>query len=447
MDKQKPNIIYLHSHDTGQFIEPYGYNIPTPNLQRLAEKGVLFRNSFTPNPTCSPSRASLLTGQYPHNNGMLGLAHRGFSLYDYKHHLINTLKSNGYSAYLSGIQHIANMYENPWQTIGYDEKLDKTNEETHLKAAEFLKNKPQEPFFLSVGFVETHRGGEYPEGFHHDCDIPELNPGYLMPPPSFADTPETRKDMARFMQSAATLDRKMGIVLDALKSSGLADNTIVICTTDHGIAFPRMKCNLEDSGTKVMLIIKDNQEFSGGEIVNGMVNNVDIFPTLCEYLGINPPGHLEGKSFMPLVRGEKEEVNDSLFFEVNYHGAYEPIRAVRTNRWKYIRRFDPREGPVLPNCDESLSKDQWLNAGWSEKPPADEALYDLIMDPNEKENLVWDSRHKNILEEMREKLEQWMSETEDPLKTDGDVPLPETAKCNARNSKKSGDEQLPTGER
>ena len=85
--KQPPNIIYMHSHDTGQYIQPYGYPISTPNLQRLAEEGVVFRNSFTVSPTCSPSRAALLTGLYPHNNGMTGLAHRGWSLNDYTQHL------------------------------------------------------------------------------------------------------------------------------------------------------------------------------------------------------------------------------------------------------------------------------------------------------------------------------------------------------------------------
>ena len=98
----KPNIIYLHSHDTGRYVQPYGFGVQTPAIQRLADEGTMFRQAFCAAPTCSPSRASLLTGQYPHQNGMLGLAHRGtFALNDMKQHLVHTLKggrlSDGFS--------------------------------------------------------------------------------------------------------------------------------------------------------------------------------------------------------------------------------------------------------------------------------------------------------------------------------------------------------------
>src|SRR5210317_215070 len=92
----RPNILYIHSHDTGRYIQPYGHAIATPNLQKLAEEGFLFRQNFCINPTCSPSRAALLTGSYPHENGMTGLAHRGFSLHDYSQHLVHTLRVAGY---------------------------------------------------------------------------------------------------------------------------------------------------------------------------------------------------------------------------------------------------------------------------------------------------------------------------------------------------------------
>src|SRR5579872_6157522 len=103
----KPNIIYIHSHDTGRYLQPYGHAVPAPNLQRLAEGGMLFRRAFNAAPTCSPSRASLLTGQCPHSNGMLGLAHRGFSMIDYKRHIAHTLRAAGYYSELVGLQHIA----------------------------------------------------------------------------------------------------------------------------------------------------------------------------------------------------------------------------------------------------------------------------------------------------------------------------------------------------
>src|ERR1700681_1406516 len=112
----RPNILYIHSHDTGRYLQPYGHAVPAPNLQRLAEGGGVFRKAFNAAPTCSPSRASLLTGMCPHTNGMRGLAHRGFALNDYKQHILHTLRGSGYSTTLIGLQHIA---VDPG-VIGYD---------------------------------------------------------------------------------------------------------------------------------------------------------------------------------------------------------------------------------------------------------------------------------------------------------------------------------------
>ncbi|MFO7821925.1 MAG: sulfatase-like hydrolase/transferase, partial [Lentisphaeria bacterium] len=154
---KKPNILYLHSHDTGRYIQPYGHAIPTPNLQKLAEEGVLFRKNFCINPTCSPSRAALLTGSYPHENGMTGLAHRGFALNDYTQHMIHTLRKAGYKSALAGIQHIAHGHDGrePGEIIGYD--VDLGRDSCQQSVADFLENPPDEPFFLSVGFGDTHR--------------------------------------------------------------------------------------------------------------------------------------------------------------------------------------------------------------------------------------------------------------------------------------------------
>src|SRR5947209_18984101 len=115
MQPHRPNILYIHSHDTGRYVQPYGHAIPTPNIQRPEEQGVLFRKAFCAAPTCSPSRASLLTGQYAHCSGMLGLAHRGFSLHDYRQHILYTLRKVGYYTALIGEEHLAK----DTRTIGY----------------------------------------------------------------------------------------------------------------------------------------------------------------------------------------------------------------------------------------------------------------------------------------------------------------------------------------
>ncbi|TFG72338.1 MAG: sulfatase [Anaerolineales bacterium] len=418
---KQPNILYIHTHDIGRYVQPYGYAVHTPNIQKLAEQGVLFRQAFCANPTCSASRASLLTGMYPHNNGMTGLAHRGWSLNDYSQHLVHTLRAAGFTTVLAGTQHVAGHAQGEgWRVIGYDQYLGDQSV-AHDRAASYLESQPAEPFFLSVGFADTHREFEPLNGID--------DPRYCRPPDPIPDTPETREDMARFKASARTLDAKMGVVFDALQRTGLADNTLVICTTDHGIAFPHMKCNLNESGIGVMLIMRGPGGFEDGRIIDSMVSHIDIFPTLCDFLGIDPPAWLQGVSMMPLIRGEAEAVRDEIIAEVNYHAAYEPMRCIRTPRWNYIRRFDGRDRPVLPNCDDGLTKTLWLEHGWADMAPDEEALYDLIFDPNEAHNLVKDGRVRDVLLAMRRRLDQWMAETDDSL-LKGAVPAPAGAVVN-----------------
>lgn len=398
----RPNILYLHSHDTGRYIQPYGYAVPTPNLQRLAEGGMLFRQAFCASPTCSPSRASLLTGMVPHSNGMRGLAHFGFTLDDPTQHLLYTLRQAGYQTVLAGEQHIA---RNSNQ-IGYDVVLgDEIPREQ--RAAAFLRGPHPQPFFLDIGFNETHRVWPEPG--------PQDSPRYVRPPAPIPDLPETREDYAGFVTSARRLDQEMGAVLDALAESGLAENTLVICTTDHGLAMPAMKCNLTDHGTGVMLILRGPGGFEGGTVCDAIVSQTDIFPTLCDLLEINPPGWLQGRSLLPLARGEAPEIHDAVFSEINFHVAYEPQRAVRTPRWKYIRRFDGRTHPVLPNCDDSPAKSVWIENGWRDRPVPEEQLYDLIFDPMEGSNLAGKPEYQGIQSELRARLDAWMADTSDPL--------------------------------
>jgi arylsulfatase A-like enzyme len=354
---------------------------------------------------------------------MIGLAHRGFVLNDYTQHIVHTLRGVGYDSTLVGVQHVAARPE----TIGYDQVIPISShrvEHVAPAAVEWIGQAPKQPFFLSVGFGETHRV------FHEPG--PAEDERYTWPPAPLPDTPATRRDMAAFKASARILDAGMGAVLDALEMNGLAENTLVICTTDHGIAFPGMKCNLTDHGTGVMLIVRGPGGFDGGQVCDAMVSHVDIFPTICDLLGIEPPDWLQGTSMLPLIRGEQDQIHDEIFSEVSYHASYEPKRAVRTLRYKYIRRFEERTSPVLPNCDDSLSKDVWLENGWGSRPPETERLYDLVFDPNETNNLADIPAMAGILAEMRGRLDRWMVATDDPL-LQGPVPAPSGSKVNDPN--------------
>jgi N-sulfoglucosamine sulfohydrolase len=416
-----PNILYIHSHDTGRVVQPYGFQVPTPNIQLLADQGVLFREAFCAAPTCSGSRASLLTGLYCHNNGMLGLAHRGWKLNDYGQHWVHALRRGGYRSTLIGEQHIS---EDP-SVIGFDEVVEvgssRAADVAPLTIEALRGASSQEPWFMSVGFFETHRDFFAPTSVRDTL--------YSLPPANLPDVVATRRDIAAFKASARSLDQGIGAVLHALHDFGLVDDTLVVCTTDHGIAFPGAKATLSDRGIGVMMIVRGPNGFSGGKVVDAPVSHLDVYPTLCDVAGVPAPDWLQGSSLMPLVRGEVDRLHEEIFAEVTFHAAYEPQRAVRSERWKYIRRFDDYRYPVLANCDDSDSKDLLVAAGWGKREVPREQLYDLVLDPAEGENLAGRPEFAEPLAEMSGRLERWMRETDDPL-LEGPVAPPPGALVN-----------------
>jgi N-sulfoglucosamine sulfohydrolase len=402
----RPNIVYLHSHDTGRHVQPYGHQVPTPNIQRLAEGSLLFRQAFCAAPSCSGSRACLLTGQWAHVNGMTGLAHRGWQLRDYGRHLVHPLREAGYWSALIGEQHLS---VDP-AVLGYDHIVDVATTRVHTiapAARELLHSRPPQPFFLSIGFFETHRDFFEPSSVRDAL--------YSAPPAHLPDTPETRADMASFKASARSLDQGVGAVLQTLDELGLVDDTILVLTTDHGLPVPGAKATLTDRGLGVLLIVRGPGGFSGGRVTDALVSHVDLYPTLCELAGAALPDGLAGRSLLPLSRGETSEVRDELFAELTYHVAYDPQRAIRTKRYKLIRRFGDRLEPVLANVDDSPSKDVLVEAGWGTRPRPREELHDLLLDPGERCNVANDPKLDAVREDLERRLHEWMVATEDPL--------------------------------
>ena len=398
----RPNVLYIHSHDTGRYVQPYGYPVETPAIQRLAGQGLLFRQAFAAASSCSASRASLLTGTAAHTNGMLGLAHRGWSLHENGWHLVHTLRAAGYTTALIGEQHVSKRPEE----LGYDHVLETGTSSAGdvARAAVGALATIRRPFFLSVGFRETHR--EFPAPA-------EDGVRYVRPPANLPDTPETRADFAAFRAGARALDGGMGAVFDALDAEGLAGSTFTICTTDHGIPFPGWKSTLTDRGLGVLLVLR-GPGFPAGAVSDALVSQLDLFPTVCELLDIEPPARLQGTSLLPLASGAGE-VRDAVFAEGTYHAAYEPQRTIRTRAWRYVRRYGERLLPVAANTDDGPSKDVWLRAGWLERPVEREQLYDVTLDPGELVNRVDDPACAAILSDLRARLERWMQETDDPL--------------------------------
>jgi len=420
------NVIYINTHDSGRMLSPYGYDIPTENLKKLAEDSVVFTNAFCAGPTCSPSRAALLTGTFPHQNGMLGLAQRGFSLYNPEKHLANFLKNNGYNTCLCGIQHEYGWYLDLEKTglhnLGYNEILTTDSksfkkEELHLwdrnnavEVVKWLDNYNEEkPFLLSFGMHSTHR--PYP------VEVAEfIDERYVVPPYPITNNEENRHDHAQYMTTAHYADENIKMIVDALKRNNLYENSIIIFTTDHGLALPFNKCNLTDTGIGVSLIMKVPNADSNGKVVDSLVSQIDVFPTLCELLNLNKPDYLEGKSFAESFADNKAFLDEYIFAEVNFHTSYEPVRCVRTKRYKYIKYYDETWNKVnLSNMDESVPKDFFMNNGLKEKVKYREGLFDLYYDPTERNNLVEDSKYKEVLEKLRKVLLEKQVKTDDPI--------------------------------
>ncbi|HHV12230.1 MAG TPA: sulfatase [Clostridiales bacterium] len=418
------NVLYLHTHDTGRVISPYGYKVPTPNYESFCQENLLFQNAFCVAPTCSPSRAGLLTGCYPHQNGMLGLAQRGFEL-DKEKHLANFLKDRGFQTVLCGVQHEYAYYldhDLAKEPLGYLEDIScdcKKYEESDLiywdqENADGVCNwlesyNGEKPFFLSYGMHCTHR--EFPKEIHET-----INVDFSQPPINIFNNKITREDFARYKTSLRIADGNIGKIVRKMKDINLYDQTIIIITTDHGIAYPFSKCTLNDTGIGVLMAMRYPDAKLKSNSYDGLISHIDIFPTICDLLGLEKPDYLVGKSFAGIFKGEDYEGDDLIFAEINFHTSYEPARCVRTKRYKYIRFFDEEYNKLnYSNIDSSPIKDFLKDYQLMEVTKDYEALYDLYYDPVEQKNIIQNERYQEVAEELRKSMRLLMEKTKDPL--------------------------------
>lgn len=444
MSTAPPNILFLHAHNTGRFIEPYGHAVPTPNLMKLAREGALFRRAFSAAPSCSPSRAAFLTGQYPHCSGMLGLAHRGFALAQPDRHIARVLAGHGYETAHCGVEHVV-PHGKGTDAEAYAHALTRDNSARAADVApavcDWLRSKPSQPFFLNVGTTETHT--PYPE------PQPELfpaeNPDHCVPPRPFPDTPELRQMAAGFKRSARQMDDAVGDILRTLAQTGQDANTYVFAFTDHGLQWPLHIGNVGEHGNAAYCIAHGPEHFTGGKTLDEMVSLIDLFPTVCELTGTPAPDWLQGESLLPLVDGQAESLRDRLFLEQTFHAAYEPMRAVRTERHIFIKRFDGRDELVLPNTDDTPAKQDLIDHDWQAEPRHQEMLYDHYFDPDQQNNLIGRPDLASTEAELRDSLQDWMKSTDDPILS-GPIALPRGAQATDTNAYSPGQEPLLLGE-
>ena len=418
--KDKPNILWVYVEDTNPWMSCYGDPVvETPHIDALAEEGVQFNRAYMPSGVCSPTRSAIITGMYQTSIG----AHEHYSsfsvwrgnemeVWDPNHLGVRTLpeifKAAGYYTFNEGKEHYNFVYRS--------EDLYDHKDENGFKGAkdgtEWTGRKEGQPFFGQIQL----RGGKYPN------PQKTVTADEVTVPPYYPDHEVYREEIAHHYNTILQLDEILGNIVAKLKEDGIYENTVVFFFTDHGMRLPRHKQFLYEGGIRVPLIIA-GPGIPVNQVREDLVSGIDISGTTLKLAGIDIPAHMHGMDiFAPdFKRNYVIAARDRCDFTIDR------IRAVVTDRYKYIRNFmtdkpylqsnyrDDRESmKVLKRLYGEGQLNEVQSRFVSDERPAEE-LYDLQEDPHETNNLVhsWKREHALELAKHRDILYKWIIETDD----------------------------------
>jgi len=417
----RPNILWLIAEDFSPDLGCYGTKeVSTPNLDRLASQGVRYTRFFTTAPVCSASRSAFMTGMFQTTIGAHNhRSHRddGYRLPDGVRVITDWMRDAGYftanvrtfpeSVKVTGAGKTDYNFTPPAKPFDSDRWADLTG---------------HQPFFAQINFQETHRKFHAPE---------KADPKRVEIPPYYPDHEVTRKDWAQYLDAASELDRKVGLIPEQLEKDGLAKNTVVIFTADHGQAHVRGKQFCYDSGLLVPLIIRwpkqfaEPEHFKSGTVDDRLLAAIDLAPTMLAIAGATKPPKMQGEIFLgdqaakrrQYVFGARDRCDETVF----------RFRTVRTDRYRYIHNFTPERPFLQANDYKERSYPVWnllkqLDAEGKltalqkfltapTMPP--EELYDEVADPYETVNLVNLPEHQKLLVELRTAVDRWIEESND----------------------------------
>lgn len=410
----RPNVLWVTSEDNSPYLGCYGDPLAkTPNLDRLAEQGVRYRNAFANAPVCSVARTTLITGMYASSIG--GQNHRSnvampkqFQLYP------EHLRAAGYYC----TNNSKTDYNFPGGPKSWNESSGK---------ASYDNRQSNQPFFAVHNLTTSHESQVAPKNGKSNFRIA---PDKIVLPPYHPDTFIIRRDWANYYDQMTLMDQQVGELLAKLESDGLDEDTIVFYYSDHGGGLPRGKRNIHDSGTRVPLIIKFPKKWAHlapakpGEWVNDLVSFVDIPATLFSLCAIPIPPNYEGRPFL----GEKKAGPRGHVFL--YRGRmderYDTVRAVRDSEFRYIRNYSPHRPygqhysypfKVLPSMkswyDEFLAgRCNEAQANYWKPKPAEE-FYSIADDTFELRNLISDPNRAKSISKLRAALRVHILSTRD----------------------------------
>lgn len=416
--KKRPNFVLFIADDISvDDFGAYGHpTIKTPNIDKLANKGVRFTNAYLTTSSCSPTRTSLLTGRYPHNTGAPELHMEDAPYLKDLPQFPSELKKAGYYTAQAGKWHF-----NGDASSSFDATYGgrPSGAENWIKS---LRERPKDkPFFMWFAANDAHRGWDQDlfEGPHKPKDV--------VIPPYQVDGKDTREDYARYYDEVHRFDKNIGRVMRELKDQKVFKDTILIVIADNGRPFPRDKTWLYDSGVKTPLVFHYPRRLKTGTQVDGLVSLIDIAPTIAEFAGIEPPETFQGISLMPMLEDPAARVRDYVFAERNWHVLRSHERLVRQGNYVYIRNNIPQYAATsLKNRSNSGAFKELLIRGRKGKLTSDqrrifdqprpaEELYDVSSDPYQLNNLADNPAYSQTLSKLRDALDRWSEETGDTV--------------------------------
>lgn len=456
------NIILFVTDDMGPDAGCYGNAvIKTPNLDALAKDGIRMTHAFCTTASCSASRSVILTGLYNHANAQFGHEHsyHHFRTYDTVKSLPVRLAEAGYRTARIGKLHVG-----PEAVYKFGQPIP-ANARSPVEMAEncreLIATKSEQPFFLYFCTADPHRSGgggagrdgeterkadpfgNRPKAYPGITEV-KYDPNEVIVPPFLPDTKACREELAEYYQSVSRIDQGLGRLIAILKETGHYEDTLLIFTSDHGIAFPGAKTNLYEPGMRVPMVVRGQGTGTRrqGTDCDAMVCHADLTPTILDYAGVlekqtpqagvpskgtRPQASFHGRSFLPALNDEKAKGYDEVYASHTFHEItmYYPMKVVRTRTHKLIWNIaHPLPFP--------FASDLWAASTWQDVfqhgpettygkrtvkdyiHRAQFELYDLKTDPDEVKNLASDPAQAKLLEELKGKLKAFQKRTNDP---------------------------------
>ena len=418
-----PNILWLVAEDLSPIIPPFGDNtVATPNLTRLASEGIRYTQVFSSSGVCAPSRAAIATGMYQNRIGAQHMRTTNIADFGVEGIIPYEAVPPSYVKMHSQYFREAGYYTSNNAKEDYQFRKAVTAWDESSNTAHWRNRAEGQPFFSIFNFGITHESQIWQQAGNPllvDDNLEVLVPPYL------PDTEIGRQDIRQVYSNIVAMDRQVGEILDQLEEDGLLDSTIIFWYSDHGGPLPRQKRLLYDSGMHLPLIIRFPDQYRAGEIDEQLISFVDFKSTILSLAGIQPPDYVDGRAFV----GEYANTPTRTYV----HGAadrfdsrYDTIRAVRDDRFKYLRNYNPEQPYYLPlPYREQMPAMQELlrmrdageldpiQAQWFRTSKAPEELFDTLNDPHELNNIAADPAYTDKLAELSKEMDSWMSFIDD----------------------------------